>query len=79
MPEVILCTYCDKPIDKVEDEYVSARKATHETPEALAHVTCQQARRKDNGITEALTTSRTPRHQMVEANKRSYDITTVYS
>jgi hypothetical protein len=54
MPEVILCIYCDKPIDKVKDEYVSVRKATHETPEALAHVICQQARRKDNGITEAL-------------------------
>jgi hypothetical protein len=55
MPEVILCIYCDKPLDKANDEYVLVRKATNVTPEALAHVTCQQARRKENGITEVLT------------------------
>lgn len=55
MPEVILCTYCDKPIDKTKDEYVLVRKATQAAPEALAHVTCQQTRRKEKGITEVLT------------------------
>jgi hypothetical protein len=55
MPEVILCIYCDKPLDKTKDEYVLIRKATHVTPEALAHVTCQQTRRKENGIAEVLT------------------------
>jgi hypothetical protein len=55
MPEVILCTYCDKPLDKAKDEYVLVRKATPVTPEALAHVTCQQSRPKENGITEVLT------------------------
>jgi 5,10-methylenetetrahydrofolate reductase len=54
MPEVILCTYCDKPLDKAKDEYVLVRKATQVNPEALAHVTCQQSRRKENSLAEAL-------------------------
>jgi hypothetical protein len=55
MPEVILCTYCVKPIDKTKDEYVLIRKSTQVSTEALAHIACQQNRPKENAIAEALT------------------------
>jgi hypothetical protein len=55
MPEVILCIYCVKPIDKTKDECVLIRKSTQVSPEALAHIACQQNRPKENGIAEALT------------------------
>jgi hypothetical protein len=54
MPEVILCTYCGKSIDKNTDEFVKIRKETKTTPEELAHVSCEQKRRDDGGLGDVL-------------------------
>lgn len=44
MPEIHLCEYCDKPIDKAKDDYVVTNKATakNESQYVLAHVKCHQ-------------------------------------
>jgi hypothetical protein len=44
MPEVLLCHYCKRPINKDVDSYVVLRQAGNREPEVLAHAECEQNR-----------------------------------
>jgi hypothetical protein len=43
MPEVILCRYCKRSINKEVDSYVVLRQAGDRYPEILAHAECEQS------------------------------------
>ena len=42
MPEVILCRYCKRSINKDVDSYVVLRQGGDRYPEVLAHAECEQ-------------------------------------
>ena len=44
MPEVIICHYCKRSINKDIDSYVVLRQPGDHYPEMLAHAECEQRR-----------------------------------